>query len=242
MTEAVMAALPQDRQAALAALVLPGEPFADIGTDHGHLPIRLITQGKVPRAIGADLREGPLSYARRHRAQAALTQDQLELRLGPGMTPLRADEASSVVIAGMGGTTIAQIIEETDPRALNLKRLILQPNIGQRTLRRFLWHRGLAISQEYLIEEAQRIYAIMVIDLPPAPSLAPPEDEADWAFGPTIRAQRSQTFITWLRQEELRLTQLLSRLESAKRDITTERDEATALLKLVRDELAQDQT
>lgn len=227
------------RQEALAALVLPDKPAADIGTDHGYLPIALLEQGKIPRAIAADLRPGPLAYARNHRDEAGFNDEQIELRLGSGLSPLRPGEVKSVVIAGMGGATIAQILQDDDVRALNIERLILQPNIGQRTLRQTLWARGLKISDELLVYEASRFYPIMVVDLPPDPAQQPPTQAADWAFGQHVRQRADDTFIAWLHHERQRLLELIKGLERAKSAVEDKRIEAKTLLDLVHEELAR---
>lgn len=236
MTEAPRSAT---RQEALAALVLPDKPAADIGTDHGYLPIALLKQGKIPRAIAADLRPGPLAYARSHRDLAGLSDEQMELRLGSGLSPLRPHEVKSVIIAGMGGATIAQILEDDDVLALHIERLILQPNIGQRTLRHTLWARGLNISDELLVYEAGRFYPILVVDLPPDATQRPPAEDADWAFGQQVRARADEVFIAWLHHERQRLLTMIKGLERATRGVEAKRLDAHALLELVNAELAR---
>lgn len=95
------------RLACMAALVPPNARLADIGTDHGKLPISLLLDGHIASAIGSDIRSGPLAHAQRNAKEHNVS---LSLRLAPGLEAARAEEARPVTIAGMGGQTIAEIL------------------------------------------------------------------------------------------------------------------------------------
>ena len=97
---------PRLRQA--AQWVPQGVRLADIGTDHGHLPIWLMLQGRIQSAIAADLRPGPLSRARENARRYGVTG--IDFRLCDGLSAIRAEECDAVVIAGMGGENIAAIL------------------------------------------------------------------------------------------------------------------------------------
>lgn len=103
-----------------------GSVLADIGTDHAHLPVYLVERGVCPRAIASDLRPGPAEAARKSIRAAGLT-DMVEVRIGDGLTPVAAGEVDDIAVAGMGGETIAGILEACpwirDPRY----RLVLRP-------------------------------------------------------------------------------------------------------------------
>ena len=113
-----------ERLKTVAALVRPGSRVADIGTDHGYLPVYLVKEGICPRAIAADLRSGPLESARRHVTAAGLS-DRIDLRLGDGLTPIEPQEVDDMIIAGMGGETIAGILAAADWVRQPRLRLIL---------------------------------------------------------------------------------------------------------------------
>ena len=89
----------------LADWVPPGARLADIGTDHGYLPVWLRLHGRVASAIACDLREGPLARARE--TGRTWGADGIDYRLGNGLAVVSPDEADAVVIAGMGGENIA---------------------------------------------------------------------------------------------------------------------------------------
>ena len=97
------------RLACIAALVPQGARLADVGTDHGKLPVSLLLSGRVASAIGSDIGQGPLAHAARNAAEHGVA---LSLRLAPGLDAVQPDECDTVSIAGMGGQTIADILAD----------------------------------------------------------------------------------------------------------------------------------
>ena len=95
---------------AIARQVPQGARLADIGTDHGYLPVWLLMRGTIERAIAADLREGPLGRARKTARQYGQSE-KISFRLCDGLTDIDPDEVDVITIAGMGGETIATILE-----------------------------------------------------------------------------------------------------------------------------------
>ena len=109
-----------------ADLVPEGARLADVGTDHAYLPACLLMEGKIPSAIAADLREGPLRRARETAAEYGCG-DRMAFRLCDGLSGIRPEETDAVVIAGMGGETIAQILEAAPWVRTRKIPLVLQP-------------------------------------------------------------------------------------------------------------------
>lgn len=110
----------------IANYVLPNKVFADIGTDHAYLPIYLIKNGIVKKAIAGDYNQGPYEAAQKAVLNYNLA-GKIEVRLGNGLTVLAEGEADIVAIAGMGGTTIVEILSAKLNLAQQVQRLILQP-------------------------------------------------------------------------------------------------------------------
>ena len=100
-----------DGRLAKCAAMLRGVPFADIGTDHAYLPVYLAVRGEIPAAIAADLREGPLESAKRTIARFHV-ESIVTARLSDGLAAIQPQEAEDIVIAGMGGELIAQILSK----------------------------------------------------------------------------------------------------------------------------------
>ncbi|GAB6877094.1 tRNA (adenine(22)-N(1))-methyltransferase [Thermaerobacter litoralis] len=112
--------------------------LADIGTDHGLLPVAAVLRGQAQRAVATDLRPGPLEAARQQVARAGLDH-RVELRHGWGLEPLRPGEADAIVIAGLHGETIAAILHRGAARLVPGTRLVLQPSRGAAALRLPAW-------------------------------------------------------------------------------------------------------
>jgi len=164
------------RLAAVASLVPEGCRLADVGTDHAFLPVWLLQSGRVERAIASDLRPGPLSRARATAEQYGCSQ--LELRLCSGLTGIRPMEVDTVVIAGMGGETIAAILEQAPWVRSAAVTLILQPMSTQPELRRYLWKRGFGIRRELLCQEGDKLYTVLLVRFGEASPMTPAEE---WA-------------------------------------------------------------
>lgn len=148
------------RLTAAATLVRDGVVVVDVGTDHAYLPLLLVQQGKCPRAIGCDLRPGPLENARRHVEQAGLT-DVIDLRLCDGLSAVSPEEVDDVCLCGLGGEVIAAVLAAAPWTKDPEKRLILQPMSAEDDLRRFLAQEGYAVEREVLVRDAGRLYLLL---------------------------------------------------------------------------------
>lgn len=145
------------RLAMVAGLVPAGARLADVGTDHAYLPAALILSGRIPGAIAADLRQGPLNRARQTVRSRELT-GRIAFRLCDGLRGIQPQEVDAVAIAGMGGETIAGILEAAPWTRERDVPLILQPMSSMRELRCFLSHSGYRIVTEALAREGDTLY------------------------------------------------------------------------------------
>ncbi len=157
----------------VADRVRPGAAMADVGTDHGYLPVRLLLDGTIPFAVASDLRAGPLARAR-ETARRFGVEDRISFRLCDGLSGIRADEADSVAIAGMGGDTIATILAAA-PWVREGKQLLLQPMTHGEALRGWLWENGFQIERELLAREGKRFYCVIEAGGGEMPPLSPAE-------------------------------------------------------------------
>lgn len=148
------------RLSMVASMVRRGSRVADIGTDHAYLPVYLVQNGVCPSGIAADIGEGPLEAARHTVTEAGLT-DKIALRLGDGLSPVSPDEADDIVIAGMGGETIVEILSAADWVKNARLRLICQPMTRAEELRRWLLTNGFSVAEERLVKDGHRLYPVM---------------------------------------------------------------------------------
>lgn len=148
------------RLRAIADLVPPDcRCLADIGTDHGYVPAALLLAGRVGRAVAADVGALPLDHARCTAARCGV-EDRMDLRLGDGLSVLSPGEADVIVIAGMGGDTIAGILAAA-PWSRDGPLLLLQPMSRAHELRRWLPERGYAVRAETLVQDKGVLYPIL---------------------------------------------------------------------------------
>lgn len=143
-----------------ADLVPQGARLADVGTDHAYLPACLLLEGKIPWAIASDLRQGPLNRARETARQYGCG-DKMAFRLCNGLAGIRPGEVDAIVIAGMGGETIAQILEAAPWVREEKIPLVLQPMSSLPELRDWLEKNGYAIAREQLAREGETLYVVM---------------------------------------------------------------------------------
>ena len=147
------------RLAALAALVPQGARLADVGTDHAYLPVRLLLDGNIRAAVATDVNEGPLQRGRETALRYGVPAGRIAFRRCDGLADVRADEADTVVIAGMGGDLIARILAAAP--WTRQAQLLLQPMTAQADLRQWLTEHGYCIQRETLVQEGKKLYVIL---------------------------------------------------------------------------------
>lgn len=148
------------RLQAVADFVTWGSCAADVGTDHGFLPVFLVNSGKCPKVTAMDIRKGPLLRAQEHIAQAQL-QKQISTRLSDGLKELSPGEADSIIIAGMGGLTMINILENKMEIVFSSKELVLGPQSDVAKVRMFLREHGMYIDNEDLVFEEGKFYPVL---------------------------------------------------------------------------------
>ena len=151
------------RLMAMAGFVSSGESIADIGADHGYLPLYLVREGISPFAILTDIKPGPLEKTRESVGKALdCFVAILSLRLGDGLAPIEKAEVDVVVIAGLGGETIISILAEDAEKAKSFGKYILQPRTKTDLLKYWLKEAGWTIAAETKAEEYGRLCDIIV--------------------------------------------------------------------------------
>ncbi|HWQ79214.1 MAG TPA: class I SAM-dependent methyltransferase, partial [Anaerovoracaceae bacterium] len=168
----------------IADLIEPGESVADIGTDHGFLPIALRESGKSPHVILSDINLGPLEKARGN-IEKYLSGEQLDIRIGSGIQTLKSAEVDVVVIAGMGGLLIAEILGDDPEKSKTYAKLILQPRTAQEKLRKWLLENGFSIIDEALVRERKYLCEVIVA-VPSAEPVKIKPDEIDLEISPIL--------------------------------------------------------
>lgn len=148
------------RLSAIAARVPQGSVLADIGTDHALLPVYLVQHHVIARAVAGELNEGPYEAARQQVLSAGLAQ-QIDVRRGNGLSVIGPGEVDTVTIAGMGGALITDILSAGLDRLAGVETLILQPNVAEDAVRRWLFEHEYVLLDEAILSEDGVTYEIL---------------------------------------------------------------------------------
>ncbi|GGN96686.1 tRNA (adenine(22)-N(1))-methyltransferase [Saccharibacillus kuerlensis] len=152
-----------ERLNTICSLIPSGSRLADIGSDHALLPTYAVMEGRAVSAVAGEVNQGPYDAACRQVAEAGLA-NKVEVRLGDGLAAIQPGEVDVVAIAGMGGALIVRILTEGKEKLDGVKRLILQPNVGEDLVRRWLLEEGWLLTSETILEEDGKIYEILTGD------------------------------------------------------------------------------
>ena len=144
----------------VADFVTEGNIMADIGTDHGYVPVYLVKNNLIPKAYAMDIGKGPLERAEEHVLEYGVA-DKVELRLSDGLAKLNEGEADTVLIAGMGGGLIVDILEKGKNVLTQVKEIILSPHSEWELVREYMVKEGYIITREEMIIDSGKYYVVM---------------------------------------------------------------------------------
>ena len=218
----------------LAQMVDQGARIADIGTDHAYLPIQLVKEGKVDYAIASDVAAGPLENAEKDIIAAGL-KNKIETRLGSGLETISAeDRIDTVVIAGMGGKLMTNILNEAWSRNFHFATLILEPNVGEPGVREWLSAHKYQIINEKIIAEAGHIYELIKAqELENTISLT----DRQMFFGPEILKEKNQVFYQKWRDQLAYHQRLLTNLNKAQEKDGAHIKQIESEIKMIEEEI-----
>ncbi len=194
----------------VADFLEPCTCFADIGTDHAYLPVWMLQNAKANFAIAADINPNPLQNARKTLTQYGFSE-QIELRLSDGLHNIEAWEVQAVVVAGMGGNQIADMICDTPWLKNEHIQLVLQPMTHFEDVRRALRKNGFSILREETVAEGDRIYLALSARYSGAESILPDW----WDFAGTLPNHPSKTDLIFLGKVMSRLQKRASALSES---------------------------
>lgn len=204
------------RMVAVASMITDGNVLADVGTDHGYVPIALVQEKKIPKAIAMDVNKGPLQRACEHIAAYHL-EDYIETRLSDGVERLKVGEVDTILIAGMGGDLVIRILTEGNEVCRNAKELVLQPQSELEKVRKFLREHKYKLVDEDMIIEDGKYYPMMKV--------VPVEEDVFWSllpedavrvgymYGPLLLRNGNPSLRKFLVKQHKQLTMILDELE-----------------------------
>lgn len=195
----------------VAGFVTPGSRVADVGTDHGYVPIYLVETGRSPGAIAMDINEGPLLRAQQHIREACL-EDYIQTRRSDGAAALKIGEADTLIAAGMGGPLMEKILTQGREVLESCREFILQPQSEIREFRKYLQRNGFRIEQEDMVQEDGKFYPI----LRAVHGRMEWEKEIEFRFGKLLLEQRHPVLLDFLQREQKVNREITERLAGNK--------------------------
>lgn len=206
------------RLRAAAAYVRQDAVFADVGTDHAYLPLFLLSEGRISRAVCSDVNEGPLAKAREHAAEYPFLS-KMSFHLTDGLEALSSQGLTDIAICGMGGELIADILSRAQFVKSEKLHLILQPMSRPEQLRRYLAAEGFFIKDETFVRAAGKSYVCMLVVYSGTPYVLSPFAEL---FGPYPDA-RNDAFLSYLLEKERSLLSAAKGIEQGCGDAAPQR-------------------
>lgn len=196
------------------------ESVADIGTDHGYIPIYLVKEGICKKAIASDINKGPIEKAKVNIAFEGVS-NKVKCLLGPGLNPLKVGEVNGVILAGMGGNLTRDILLADMDKVKKYDFIILQPAQNPEVLREFLYKNDYEIIDEDLIKDEGRFYELFKVKYNENSEKLVFEDELEYEVSPLLRKKNHPLFKEFIEEKINRCETILSFIkedtESAKK-------------------------
>ena len=198
-------------------MIREGAVLADVGTDHGYVPIYLLEQKKIKSAIAMDINKGPLERAREHIHLYGMDA-YIQTRLSDGVAALEKGEADSILIAGMGGGLVMHILEEGKDICQAAGELILQPQSELCSVREYLAENGYVTEAERMVFEDGKYYPMMrVINVELDNAWMKMDEQTRVAcdiYGPLLLRNGNPVLRRFLVRQHRQLTQILQTLQA----------------------------
>lgn len=213
-----------NRLKTIASLVKPGSRIADIGTDHGFLPIYLAQKGVITHAVAMDIRKGPLARAKEHVGEHGLTE-MIETRLSDGLEKLNTGEADTVIIAGMGGPLILEILNRGMAVVPSVNRFILSPQSDWNGFRKGLRKMGFVQLGEDMVCEDGKYYLITEVRYAPEEAKCGEAHELEDRFGPFLLKEKHPELRRYLEWQQGIYRSILHKLAEGNAKSAREREQ-----------------
>ncbi len=187
------------RLAAIANFVPKGSHVIDVGTDHAYIPIFLVQTGRALSCLATDINEGPLEKAQKNLKMHHI--QNVELVRTNGVEGIEPNKGNVLMISGMGGYLIIDILKRGDELVHHMKRLILQPQQDIGEVRKYLHQIGFKIVDEAFVKDDEKYYTVIVAE----PGSEKPYEKAyEYLYGKCLIQKQSEVFKEWLNMKLLK--------------------------------------
>ena len=195
------------RLSAIAKCVPQGSRVIDVGTDHAYIPIYLSERGIVKSCLATDINKGPLEKARKNLAMHKISN--VHLKQTNGLEGISCDAGDVIMISGMGGYLIIDILERGKELVKSVNKLILQPQQDIDEVRRYLHSIGFKIEDEDFVQDEEKYYTIIVA----VPGQECYEKAYEYTYGKCLIEKKIPLFKTWITEKRNKQEGIYSALE-----------------------------
>ena len=197
-----------NRLETLTKYVPQGSRVIDVGTDHAYIPIYLIKNKIVTSCMATDINKGPLIKAEQNMAKYRISN--IKLKQTSGLQGITEADGNVIMISGMGGYLIIDILKAAMPLAKAANRLILQPQQDIDQVRYFLHENGFKIITEDFAKDDDKYYTILVVEKGEEAYTEPYE----YLYGKCLIEKNSPLFREWLEKKQEKLIEIMGHLDT----------------------------
>jgi len=195
----------------IASFVDDNSYIIDVGCDHALLDIFLVENKKNVKAIASDINKGPLESAEKNIKKYNL-EDKIEIKLGNGITTIN-DEVDTIIISGLGGETIIDILKEDLNRLKNINKMIISPHSDTHLVRKEIVKLGFKIENEIFTYDQKKSYEI--IKFIKGKKIY---TEEELFFGPINLKQKNEYFYKYYRELNNKLKKILKTIPNTNKN------------------------
>jgi tRNA (adenine22-N1)-methyltransferase len=203
----------------------------DVGTDHGYIPIYAVKNKLSKRAIASDINKGPVDKAS-FNASIEGVLEKVEVRLGAGLETVAKGEVDSVVIAGMGGNLIIDILEKDKIKLSDYKFLILQPAQNAEVLREYLYKNDYSIIDEDICFEEGIFYELFKVKK--GLNYMENNNIFEYEFSPILLNKHNATFLSFIEFKEQKYNKILSFIDDKSENGKKRKEEIISKLEYIK--------
>ncbi len=203
------------RMECIISMVTPGYSVCDVGCDHAFISIALVKRRISPKALCMDINEGPLRGAKEHIDEEGLGE-LISVRLSDGLKKYVPGEADSLIIAGMGGPLLCDILSENINNTRDFKEMILSPQSEIADCRKYLYQNGFVIANENMVFDEGKFYVVMRVikqEEVYGEGKCPMLTEREAMFGPCLIRERNPVLADYLSRESEKTENVLCKLK-----------------------------
>ena len=185
-----------------------GSRVIDVGTDHAYIPIYLSERGIVKSCLATDINKGPLEKAKKNLVMHKI--NNVYLKQTNGLEGISTDVGDVIMISGMGGYLIIDILERGKEVVKRVNKLILQPQQDIDKVRRYLHSIGFKIEDEDFVQDEEKYYTIIVA----VPGEECYEKDYEYTYGKCLIEKKLPLFKTWITEKRSKQEEIYLALKS----------------------------